>query len=169
MPTDGDIIYLIKKYINDSDASNAANQVLTRRKHLQPLWKSVPEFTTLFPPPKERNSSILKAIYQSFCGSIQEVINETFPSGHDFLVLDPTQIKKTEHLLKNIKISIENSQNGLNHISLNKLLSVTNSCELYYFFVYVPSDAPKNELINKFKDVYSSCLKDYTNPQYNPA
>ena len=157
MPTDGDIIYLIKKYVGD--CSKSADRVLTRQNHLQPLWKSVPEFTTLFPPPIFSDISEAKAFYRSFRGDVQKTIKAMLPPRSDFLVLKPQSIKKTEHYLQETKISVENSPIGLENISLKNLLPEAPSCGLFYLFAYVPKNAPKSDLIKRIKNVYSDCLK----------
>ena len=156
MPTDGDIIYLIKKHVGNS---SYATQVLAREGHLQPLWKSVPEFTTLFPPPALPDGVAPEKFYLSFWGGIQKTITETLSSRSDFLVLKPRSIKKTEHYLQETKISVENSPIGLENISLKSLLPEAPSCGLFYLFAYVPKDAPKADLIKRIKDVYNDCLK----------
>lgn len=155
MPTDGDIIYLIKKYQN-IHPSKSAEQVLTRKKHMTALWKSVPEFTTLFPPPKK--ISLIEKFYNVFHGDVQNKIKEILTSAQDFLVLELKKVKKTEQELKKINISTMNSAIKLDSISLKNVLPNTNCDNLFYFFVYVSPDIDKKDLLDKLKLVYQDCL-----------
>ena len=157
MPTDGDIIYLIKKYQSGCQ-TNSAEQVLTRQNHLAALWKSVPEFMTLFPPPK---STCIQEFYTSFLGGVQSEIKKTLSSKEKFLVLNLKKIKRTEQELNNINISAKNSSIGVDAICLTNVLSNTNNNDIFYFFVYVSSDVNKENLLNKIKIVYQACLTDH--------
>ena len=157
MPTDGDIIYLIKKYQTNSQ-TNSAEQVLTRQNHMTALWKSVPEFMTLFPPPK---SVCVKEFYTSFLGDVQREIKKILPSGENFLVLNLKKIKKTEHELNKINISAKNSSIGLNSISLENVLSNTDCNDIFYFFVYISSGVDKKDLFDNIEKVYQDCLRTY--------
>ncbi|MGI6355008.1 MAG: hypothetical protein GX937_08750 [Lentisphaerae bacterium] len=168
MPTDGDIIYLIKKYdniIKKHGRFKSAEQVLTRKGHLEPLWKSVPEFASLFPPPSPPTGASKeshKKFYNSLWGAIQKKTKETLSPEHNFLVLEPKKIKKIEHALQDINISIENSTIGLEKINLKCVLPQTDVYDLYYFFVYVPPDAPKKKLLERYKEIYSNLVKEMT-------
>lgn len=87
---------------------------------------------------------------------------ETLSPEHNFLVLEPKKIKKIEHALQDINISIENSTIGLEKINLKCVLPQTDVYDLYYFFVYVPPDAPKKKLLERYKEIYSNLVKEMT-------
>ena len=105
-----------------------------------------------------------KKFYEIFCGDIKAALDKTLPPKQHYLVLQPKYIKKTEHQLKDIKISIENSTIGLDEIKLDRLSFGKKHCELYYFFVYVSQDAPKKELISTFKNIYKVLSKGLLKP-----
>lgn len=121
MPTDGDLIYLIKKYCSD-DA--CAKILLTRSNEYKPLWKSVAEFFTLFPVPNNKIPENVALCYKHLSNSIEK-------ENPDAIVIKDT-IKFTMPELLRVKISA----NTNDAINLTNLLSTVNPLPTHSF-VYV--------------------------------
>ena len=155
MPTDGDVIYLMKKYCPKNDY---AQEVLTRQFSYEPIWKSVTDFISLFPYPSDFNARKKSEFYDYFLGKVQE-FNKT--NNNILQISEKKTIKVTENDLKSIKVissSIPTKRKELDFIPM-----VGSPPDLtIYFYVYRKKDCPKSkeDIYNIIESLYSECIQE---------
>lgn len=121
MPTDGDLIYLIKKYCADNAS---ANILLTRSNKYKPLWKSVAEFFTLFPVPDSVKTDNIAKCYTGLFSLIKE------DSADAIVIKDTIKFTLPELLRVKIRGGVNDSLNLINLLPSVKPLPS-------HLFVYV--------------------------------
>lgn len=157
-PTDGDLIYLMKKYIPHDEFFVAYSE--RKRNHIS-LWKTHAEFMNLF----SRGGKIIEQedFWALFNGRAKEICFQH----HAFCTI-PCEIKITRNKLKSICVLSDSNSKQIkikhNKLNLKYLFHPrTKDRTMYYMNAYIHADykSNANTLIDALQSEFSSCIKQY--------
>jgi HD superfamily phosphohydrolase len=156
-PTDGDILYLLKKYCPKSEF---ASELSSRNGSYSPLWKTYTEFNSLF-----KNSSVREAIrieslkqfadkLYEFCKTKNHILK------HNYFIVTNVTPKTAISKLDNLFIEIEVAGKKQKKL-LHQLIGQSMSRPERYAYVFVHNEISKrkNEFITELVEIYDGILK----------
>lgn len=158
LPSDGDLLYLMKKFIPKNPYVVA---YLSREKRFVSLWKTYAEFSQIFSVENVDDECLLqdKSFWELFCSKImQSNINRYV------ICTDVNKIKQTAGDLGKVEVYGPDSNQGGRGMryELSRLLPARCSNK-YYFYVYIKkSEASKKaQVIRTLKKLFNQVLEDY--------
>lgn len=155
LPTDGDFLYLMKKYI----ANDKCFRAYVERKHLHAsLWKTHAEFMNIF---KCNHKKTTIPVFWDFFYARAKKICDKFGA----LCTEPREIKVSKKSISTVNIFAEGGC-GLASVDKRRLnLSYLLECEkhtkkTFFMNVFVAADGIKKapEILRELKKCYKECL-----------
>lgn len=144
LPTDDDLVYLMKTY---ASSNPYVNEWLYRKHELKPLWKTYPEFYAVFKDLSQSSRGKSGSLFKNAPKVIERFLEEKGLPGERYYIkgLEPdlTSIQKRELFLLINQEPICYTDLGLQKRKENS--------QIFYFLVYVPKEiiSEKKELIDR--------------------
>lgn len=140
LPADGDILYLLKRYIDNNEY---AKEWFSRNHILKPLWKSYHEFFALFKGLSKDKLKKNGALDKNAEKNIQSFLEKhNFPK-NSYLKKEAKNSTSTVDSNK-VNIFINNEIKNYEELGIRD----NSDSEHYFFYLYIPQ-----ELINKKDDI----------------
>jgi len=168
LPTDGDVLYWMKKYIpNDIYFKAYARRDKT---HIS-LWKSYAEFLAIFKAKLEPRhlKSFSKVNFWELFGGKLKVFADSHPN---CLFTQPRQIKSARRNLTKVEVDMDGTYSaaalGRKQLDLTHMFGDQAEDDRYYFnaYVYAPSadndyEKEANEIIKMLQDLLKDTIDEY--------
>jgi HD superfamily phosphohydrolase len=159
-PTDGDFLYLMKKYIPRNEYLKAYSE---RKKNHVSLWKTHAEFMNIFPC---RGKEVLQEDFWSyFYGQARNICQR-----YNAFCTEPSMVKVTKGKLNDVSILSDSSSNEIfananyNKLDLGYLFCSDNKKRpMYYMNAYIQIDNRSKaiKLIDKLRRKFVECIDTY--------
>ena len=158
LPTDGDLMYLMKKYIPKDECLKAYSE--RKRSHIS-LWKTHAEFMNMF---YSRGKKIEQEDFWAFFyGKAKDICRR-----YNAFCTEPDKIKNTKNKLNSVCVlsdspsggeAVDNGKLDLNYLfdaaSMNKPMYYMNA------YIHVNNRAKATTLTDKLKCKFNECIEKY--------
>lgn len=162
LPSDGDLLYLMKKYIPDDKFVKA---YLSREKSFISLWKTYAEFLQVFSVRNHGDQHYLqeKPFWDLLCVKVRNM-EESYP----LICTCVLAIKQTADSLSKIDVYGPQNDESIGRVRYDlSMLLPRSDAKKFYFYVYVKSSdiERKNEILQKLKETFEQVLEAYRHLQ----
>lgn len=161
MPNDGDVLYLMKKYMPDDSHFQA---YYSRKSAHVSLWKNHAEFMHRFPAEAQYRSALSEnAFWERFYGCL----NDAFKGDGDVLYTKPMEVKVTKHAIPELDVYAKNAIDGewcKLDLSYMKEGAARKS---YYMNAYVALPAKDRiaGVLDTFRTCFERCVDAYVHDE----
>lgn len=167
LPTDGDILYWMKKYIPDNKYVRA---YLSRKNEYQSLWKSLPDFVRLFKVKDSfvSNGGFWLEVHGRFKqyikdGNLDAFVSEPFAIANDEKA-DSVCLKVTDHLVFG-----KSQQNVKADLKLPDIMDSHRQRDRYVIYFYLKKDESEDQtkkdcckVIKDLKSIFSKAILEFS-------